>query len=90
MAIGTGRFATSLKSGMVSVSPIPNMMIIRKYVMKLVSGRNGPGATNASTEPSRIKAGNAATAMAAERSSCVLMANSYSLCGMKFRITEYG
>lgn len=30
MAIGTGRFTTSLKSGMVSVSPMPNMMIMRK------------------------------------------------------------
>ena len=33
MMTGTGRFAIILKSGMVSVSPIANMMIIRKMLM---------------------------------------------------------
>lgn len=65
---GVGRRAISLKSGMVKVRPMPNMMIMRKYVMYCFSGRNGAGAAKAMAAPMRINTGNAATATAAERS----------------------
>lgn len=39
--------------------------------MYCVHGRNGPGARKATTEPARMKAGNAATASAAERSAAL-------------------
>ena len=78
--IGKGRRITCLKSGSVNVSPMHSMMMAISVETYGVNGVNGSGMKNARAEPARIKAGNANTAMRAERSSaliCFVMCPSY-------------
>ncbi len=66
---GMGRLAIMAKSGAVSVSPMPNMMIPRSGLIQAASPVNAVGAASATAPPARIRMGKRVTATRALRSS---------------------